>query len=336
MTWFRSEKNTNWEGAFRVPCLVRWPGVIKPGTVTNELMSHNDWIPTLCAIAGEPDMISKLRSGYTANGTNYRVHLDGYDQSAFLRNVSGSAANNNGTKSARNKFFYSDDDGLLVAMRKGDYKYVYAEQRAPGQMQVWAEPFTKLRLQKIFNLMQDPFERADITSNTYWDWNLNQIGGIYGVMDEVFQFTATFKEFPPRSFPPSFVPATIMEETIDEAKAKARMPTTTGSGREASDDGRSSLKESRKRRTVGLYWILRAPIAWMPIATFLTASIRRTKLMAPVSMTNSRAGASSRVSGMSSSIGYPAPAIMSRNRVYSSSTATVSLNSVQVTSKSSC
>jgi arylsulfatase A-like enzyme len=149
MTWFRSEKNTNWEGAFRVPCLVRWPGVIRAGTVTNELMSHNDWIPTLCAIAGEPNIVNKLRSGYTANGINYRVHLDGYDQSAFLRNVSGSAGSNNGVKSARDKFFYSDDDGLLVAMRKGDYKYVYAEQRAPGLMQVWAEPFTKLRLQKI-------------------------------------------------------------------------------------------------------------------------------------------------------------------------------------------
>jgi arylsulfatase A-like enzyme len=218
MTWFRSEKNTNWDGAFRVPCLVRWPGVIKPGTVTNELMSHNDWIPTLASIAGEPDIVNKLKNGYTANGINYKVHLDGYDQSAFLRNVSGTAANNNGVKSARDRFFYADDDGLLVAMRKGDYKYVYAEQRAPGQMQVWAEPFTKLRLQKIYNLFQDPFERADITSNTYWDWNLNQVGAVYGVMDEVFQFVATFKEFPPRSFPPSFVPATIMEETLDNLK----------------------------------------------------------------------------------------------------------------------
>jgi arylsulfatase len=89
-------------------------------------------------------------------------------------------------------------------------------------MQVWAEPFTKLRLQKIYTLFQDPFERADITSNTYWDWNLNQVGGVYGVMDEVFQFVATFKEFPPRSFPPSFVPATIMEETIDEMKDERR------------------------------------------------------------------------------------------------------------------
>ena len=227
MTWFRAEKNTNWEGAFRVPCLVRWPGVIKPGTVTTELMSHNDWIPTLAAIAGEPDIVGKLKAGYTANGVSYKVHLDGYDQSAFLRNVSGTAGNNNGTKSARDRFFYADDDGMLVAMRKGDYKYVYAEQRAPGQMQVWAEPFTKLRLQKIYNLFQDPFERADITSNTFWDWNLNHVGQIYGVMDEVFGFVATFKEFPPRSFPPSFVPSTIMEDTISDLK-DARRRSTVG------------------------------------------------------------------------------------------------------------
>jgi arylsulfatase A-like enzyme len=228
MTWFRSEKNTNWEGAFRVPCLVRWPGVIKPGTISNEMMSHNDWIPTLAAIAGEPDIVGKLRNGYTANGIDYKVHLDGYDQSQFLRNVSGTPGNNKGVKSARDKFFYTDDDGLLVAMRKGDYKYIYAEQRAQGRMQVWAEPFTKLRLQKIFNVMQDPFERADITSNTYWDWNLNQIGGVYGVMDEVFQFVETFKEFPPRSFPPSFVPATIMEQTLEAIKDARRKATTVG------------------------------------------------------------------------------------------------------------
>jgi arylsulfatase len=219
MTWFRSEKNTNWEGAFRVPCLVRWPGVIKPGTITNEMMSHNDWIPTLAAIAGEPDIVGKLRNGYMANGINYKVHLDGLDQSQFLRTVSGTPGNNDGVKSARDKFFYTDDDGLLVAMRKGDYKYIYAEQRARGTLQVWAEPFTKLRLQKIFNVMQDPFERADITSNTYWDWNLNQIGGVYGVMDEVFQFVETFKEFPPRSFPPSFVPTTIMEQAMDAIRS---------------------------------------------------------------------------------------------------------------------
>ncbi len=220
MTWFRSEKNTNWEGAFRVPCLVRWPGTIKPGTVSNEIMSHNDWIPTLCSIAGEPDIVNKLKAGYTANGIAYKVHLDGYDQSQFLRTVSGSAANNDGTKSARDRFFYSDDDGTLVCYRHGDYKYVFSEQRSPGTMQVWAEPFTTLRLQKIFNLMQDPFERADITSNTFWDWQMNHVQTMYGVMDEVFQFVATFKDFPPRSFPPSFNPANIMESTLDTMKQK--------------------------------------------------------------------------------------------------------------------
>jgi arylsulfatase A-like enzyme len=220
MTHFRSEKNTNWEGAFRVPCLVRWPGVIKPGTVTNELMSHNDWIPTFCSIAGEPDIVNKLKAGYTANGVNYKVHLDGFDQSTFLHNVSGTAANNNGSKSARDKFFYSDDDGLLVGFRTGDYKYVFSEQRMQGTLGLWAEPFTTLRLQKIFNLFQDPFERADITSNTFWDWQLNHVGAVYGAMDEVFQFVASFKDFPPRSFPPSFNPANIMESTLDTMKQK--------------------------------------------------------------------------------------------------------------------
>jgi arylsulfatase len=194
--------------------------VIRPGTVTNQLMSHNDWIPTLCAAAGEPDIVNKLSNGYVANGINYKVHLDGYNQLEFLRNVSGSAANNNGVKSARDKFFYSDDDGLLVAMRQGDYKYVFSEQRSRGTMQVWAEPFTTLRLQKIFNLMQDPFERADMTSNTFWDWQLNHVQTMYGVMDEVFQFVATFKDFPPRSFPPSFNPANIMETTMEDYKTR--------------------------------------------------------------------------------------------------------------------
>ena len=220
MTWFRSEKNTNWEGAFRVPCLVRWPGQIKPGTVSNELMSHNDWIPTLCSIAGEPDIVGKLKTGYMANGINYKVHLDGYDQSAFLKAVNGSAANNNGTKSARSNFFYSNDDGLLVGFRQGDYKYVFSEQRMEGTMGLWAEPFTTLRLQKIFNLYQDPFERADITSNTFWDWQINHVGSMYGVMDNIFEFASTFKDFPPRSFPPSFNPANIMEEEMDQIKRR--------------------------------------------------------------------------------------------------------------------
>ncbi len=220
MTPFRSEKNTNWEGAFRVPCLVRYPGVIAAGTVTNEIMSHNDWVPTLLAFAGEPKIIDKLLAGYNANGKTYKVHLDGYDQSQFLKTVTGSAANNNGVKSARDKFFYSDDDGLLVGLRMGPMKYVYAEQRLQGTMGIWAEPFTELRLQKIFNLMQDPFERADITSNTYWDWNLNEIGAVYGSMQEVFKFAETFREYPPRSFPPSFNPTVIMQQELEKQKLK--------------------------------------------------------------------------------------------------------------------
>ena len=223
MTPFRSEKNTNWEGAFRVPCLVRWPGKIKAGTVTNELMSHNDWIPTLYAMAGEPEIVAKLKKGYEANGQEYKVHLDGHDQSKFLTTVEGTVGDNNGAESARDSFFYSDDDGDLVAYRQGDYKFVFEEQRARGTMQVWAEPFTKLRLQKIFNLFQDPYERADVTSNTFWDWQLDHVHLMYGVMDDVFQFAETFKEFPPRSIPPSFNPATILDGTLREIKAKKKI-----------------------------------------------------------------------------------------------------------------
>ena len=180
--------------------------------------------PNILVIFGDDIGITNISAysnglmGYQANGKTYKVHLDGYDQSAFLRSVSGTPGHNDGAKSARDKFFYTDDDGLLVGMRQGDYKYVYAEQRLPGTLGVWAEPFTRLRLQKIFNLYQDPFERADITSNTFWDWQLNHVGQVYGAMDEVFKFAATFKDFPPRSFPPSFVPTTIMEETLDQIR----------------------------------------------------------------------------------------------------------------------
>nr|WP_179474502.1 arylsulfatase [Chryseobacterium sp. H1D6B] len=211
-THFRSEKNTNWEGAYRVPCMVRWPGVIKPGTISNDIVGHNDWMPTFASIAGEPNLTEKLLKGYTANGKTYKVHLDGYDQTAYLKGTT--------PKSARNMFFYTDDDGLLVATRQGDYKYVYAEQRSQGTLGLWAEPFTKLRLQKIFNIMQDPFERADITSNTFWDWQFNHIGGAYGNIDEVVKFAMTFEKYPPRSFPPSFSASTMVEEVMQNLKLK--------------------------------------------------------------------------------------------------------------------
>lgn len=218
-TPFRSEKNTNWEGAFRVPCLVRWPGVIKPGIVTNEIMSHNDWFPTLCAVAGEPEIVSKMINGYTANGKFYKVHLDGYDQSSFLRG--------NSEKSARNKFMYADDDGELVGMRIGPWKAVFKEQRLQGTMGLWAEPFTNLRMTKFFNLMSDPYERADITSNTYWDWVLNHAYFLYYSMEEVTKFIESFKEFPPRSFPPSFNPAFMVDDVVKQMK---RMQEDAASG----------------------------------------------------------------------------------------------------------
>ena len=183
-------------------------------------MSHNDWIPTLCAIAGEPDIVNKLKAGYTANGNNYKVHLDGYDQSQ----VPAQCQRHRGQQQRRQE---RPRQVLLLrrrwparGMRQGDYKYVFSEQRKQGTMGVWAEPFTTLRLQKIFNLMQDPFERADITSNTFWDWQINHVGNVYGVMDEVFKFVETFKEFPPRSFPPSFNPANIMEKHDGHMKQK--------------------------------------------------------------------------------------------------------------------
>jgi arylsulfatase A-like enzyme len=226
MTWFRSEKNTNWEGAFRVPCLVRWPAVIKPGTVTNELMSHNDWIPTLMAFAGQPDIVGKLLKGYTTTGIQgrtYKVHLDGYDQSKFLSSVTGTPGKNNGVKSARNTFFYADDDGLLVALRVGDYKMSFAEQRLQGTMGVWAEPFTMLRMTKVYNLMQDPFERSDITSNTYWDWIIDHVPQVYQGMEEVPKFVASFEEFPPRSSPPSFNPSNMMEDEVKGIKAQKKL-----------------------------------------------------------------------------------------------------------------
>src|SRR5262245_24445617 len=196
MTHFRSEKNTNWEGAFRVPAIVRWPGQIEAGSVTNELMSHNDWIPTLCAIAGEPDIVGRCKKGYTTKvqGTDitYKVHLDGFDQSTFLTSFKGTANKNNGVKSARNTFFYTDDDALLVGLRVGDYKCSFAEQRLQGTMGVWGEPFTVLRITKAYNLMQDPFERADITSNTYWDWMLDHTPMMYQGMEAVFGFLESF------------------------------------------------------------------------------------------------------------------------------------------------
>src|SRR5271157_4336055 len=161
-TPFRSEKNTNWEGAFRVPWLARWPAKIKAGSVCNEIISHHDWLPTFLAAAGMPDVMDKLKAGHTIGDRTYKVHVDGYN---FLPHLTGQER-----RGPRPGFFYFSDDGDMLALRYDNWKFVFAEQRCEGTAQVWAEPFIRLRIPKLFNLRTDPFEHADITSNTYYDW----------------------------------------------------------------------------------------------------------------------------------------------------------------------
>jgi arylsulfatase len=204
MTPFRSEKNTNWEGAYRVPAMVRWPGRIKPGSVSNEIISHLDWMPTLLAAAGVPDIKEKLLTGYSAGGRTFKVHLDGYNQLPYLTGQS--------QKGPRESFFYFNDDAELVAMRYDNWKFVFAEQRATGTLQVWAEPFTRLRLPKIFNLRLDPYERADRTSNTYWDWMIDRAYMLVPAQTYVGNFLGTLREFPPRQKAASFSIDQVMEQ----------------------------------------------------------------------------------------------------------------------------
>lgn len=195
-TPFRSEKNTNWEGAFRVPCMIRWPGRIQPGSISNDIVSGLDWMPTLLAAAGEPDIKTKLLNGYQEAGKTFKVHLDGYNQLPYL---TGQQPNG-----ARKEFVYFDDDGDLVAMRYENWKIVFDEQRATGTMRIWAEPFTKLRVPKLFDLRSDPFERADITSNSYYDWFTSNPAPFLASQSIVGPFLATFKDYPPSQRPSSF------------------------------------------------------------------------------------------------------------------------------------
>jgi arylsulfatase A-like enzyme len=201
MTPFRSEKNSNWEGAFRVPAMVRWPGHIKPGTVSNDIVSHLDWMPTLLAAAGAPDVKEKLLKGYQAGKMTYKVHLDGFNQ---LSHLTGQAK-----KSARESFFYFSDDGDLMGLRYDNWKLVFAQQRMPGTLGIWAEPFVKTRLPYMYNLRTDPYERASITSNTYWDWLIDHAFLMVPAQQYVGQFLMSFKEYPPRQKAASF--------TVDQA-----------------------------------------------------------------------------------------------------------------------
>jgi arylsulfatase A-like enzyme len=204
MTPFRNEKNSNWEGAFRVPCVMRWPGKIPAGVVVNDICSHLDMLPTLLAVAGEPEIKEKLLQGQDAGGHTYRVHLDGYNMVPLLTVE--------GERSPRQGFFYFSDDGDLVALRFDNWKAVFMEQRVAGTMQIWAEPFVPLRVPKLYNLRTDPFERADITSNTYYDWFLDRAYLVLAATFVTGEFLATFKDFPPRQKAPSF--------TIDQAMEK--------------------------------------------------------------------------------------------------------------------
>jgi arylsulfatase A-like enzyme len=198
MTPFRSEKDSNWEGAFRVPAMIRWPGHIKPNTWSNQIVSGLDWFPTLMAAAGDPNVTESLLKGWavTPGGQVFKVHLDGYN---ILPYLTGQAAT-----TPRHNFFYFDDDGMLVGMRHDNWKFVFCEQRAPGNLNIWMEPFVCLRLPKIFNLRMDPYERADITSDQYNDWLVhNDYLEIVGMLP-AFEFMDTFKQFPPSQAPASF------------------------------------------------------------------------------------------------------------------------------------
>ncbi|RFZ59120.1 Sulfatase [Mycobacterium marinum] len=208
-TPFRSEKNTNWEGAFRIPEMIRWPGKISAGVVSNEIIQQHDWLPTFLAAAGEPDIIEKLKKGHKisvrGDDKEFKVHLDAFNLLPYL---TGEVE-----ESPRQGFiyFFSEDCDVL-GIRFHNWKIVFQEQRCQGTLQVWAEPFVPLRVPKIFNLRTDPFERADITSNTYYDWFLDHdFIAFYGTAI-CTQFLETFKEFPPRHPPASF--------TIDQAVEK--------------------------------------------------------------------------------------------------------------------
>jgi arylsulfatase len=209
MTPFRNEKNSNWEGAFRVPAMVRWPGHIKPGSVSNEIVSHMDWLPTFLAMAGDQGIKEKLLKGYQVGKKNFKVHLDGYNLLPYL---TGQAA-----ESPRKEFFYFSDDGDLLALRYDNWKLVFAQQRVEGTMQIWSEPFVKTRVPGMYNLRTDPYERASITSNTYWDWLLDHAFLMVPAQDIVGQFLATFKEFPPRQKAASF--------SIEEVLQSLQQPT---------------------------------------------------------------------------------------------------------------
>lgn len=204
-TPFFGEKNTNWEGGWRVPSMVRWPGTIEPGSVSNEIMHHMDWLPTYLAVAGRPNIKDELlEGGVEAIGRTYKVHLDGYN---FLPYFKGEA-----DKGPREEIFYFSDDGDLTALRWNDWKLMFLEQKAYTTLRAWIEPWTELRIPLIFNLRRDPYERSYRTSNTYYDWLLERAYFLVPAQAYVGNFLATFQEFPPRQKAASFSLEQVMEK----------------------------------------------------------------------------------------------------------------------------
>jgi arylsulfatase A-like enzyme len=211
-TPFRSQKDTNWEGAWRVPCFLRWPGKIKAGSVLNGIVSHQDMLPTFLAAAGEPDINEKLLKGHKAGNKTFKVHIDGVNMLPYL---TGKVK-----ESPRTSFFYVSDDGDIMAVRTGDYKLVFEIQHA-NQMNVWAEPMVKLRTPHIFNLRRDPFERADFNSNTYWDWLVNHIPQLYECQAIVAKQIDNFVKYPPRQKAASFNLDSVMDSLSKTREAAA-------------------------------------------------------------------------------------------------------------------
>jgi arylsulfatase len=205
ITPFRSEKNTNWEGAWRVPAFARWPGKFPAGAVLNGIVAHQDWMPTILAAVGEPNLNEKLLKGYTAGSKTFKVHLDGYNMLPYFMGET--------KESPRSWIYYIDDDGQLVALRYNDWKLVFLEQRAK-QLALWGEPFVHLRIPKMFNLRRDPFERADENSNTYWDWLISHEYLVVPAQTIVAQEIKTLTEFPPRQKPASF----NLDKVLDNLK----------------------------------------------------------------------------------------------------------------------
>ncbi|MEN7972323.1 MAG: arylsulfatase [Verrucomicrobiota bacterium] len=209
---FRGEKNSNWEGGWRVPCMVRWPGVVKPGTIGNGIVHHMDWIPTFLAAAGKDDIKEDLLDGYTSSalGRDYKVHLDGYNILDHLKDPDN-------VESPRKEIFYFSDDGDLTALRYEDWKLIFMEQKAPGTMRVWMEPFVPLRVPLIFNLRRDPYEQATITSNTYFDWHMDHVFLLVPAQQYVGKFLQTFAEYPPRMKAASFSLDQVIEKMTSGA-----------------------------------------------------------------------------------------------------------------------